>query len=376
VRKSGFTQAASQPWPIVVVTVAAGSTYFVRSLLALISLQGLTFLLPILVAAYFYGWVLAGLASALSLLVAHLILWVENPQVLFTRGYFVGVGQYLLFSSLIVSYTYRHERVLTRLDEALKREKAARREAEEASRLKDHFLATLSHELRTPSNVILGYLDMLRTNRTDNPQKALEILTRNAQQQSRLIEDVLDVARISTGTLQINQEPQLCSALLRDAIEALQPAMAAKQLHLELKDDRPGICILGDADRLRQVFWNILSNAVKFTPAGGRIDVSIHPVGDQLEVRIHDTGRGIAATFLPHVFEMFRQADPSSTREVSGMGLGLNLVKRLVELHGGEVTAASAGESRGATFTCRFPVYRGAASGRSTLASRVAATEV
>jgi signal transduction histidine kinase len=362
---------------VAITALAAGATYYLRSLLAMIGLQGLTFLLPILFAAYFYGCALAIVASLLSLLTAHLILWAENPQVLFTRGYFLGISNYVFFSALIISYTYRHERVLRRLDESLKREKAARRDAEEASRLKDQFLATLSHELRTPINVILGYVRMLLAEATERPRKALEIVERNAQHQAHLIEDVLDVSRFSAGTLQISRGEQSCTALLREAIESLQPALTAKGLHLEMRADDGGALILGDADRLRQVFWNILSNAAKFTPPGGHIDVTVRIVSGHVEVSVRDTGRGISKAFLPHVFDMFRQADPSTTREVSGMGLGLTLVKRLTEVHGGEVTADSAGEGQGATFTCRFPVYHSASSSTDAriLPSPVAAIE-
>jgi signal transduction histidine kinase len=343
-------------WSRLVVTLAAAvATYYLRSVLALIGLGALTFLLPILFAAYFFGSLMAVVALALTLLVAHGILWTETPQLLFTRQYWAGIFNYGLFSALIVLYAHRHEKVLSRLDEALGREKEAREEAEAANRLKDQFLATLSHELRTPINVILGYLQILLDDRSRNPRRALEIVHRNAQQQARLIEDVLDVSRITTGTVQLVSEEIRPTALLRDAVESLQPALVAKGLRLEFGPVDEDAVILADSHRLRQVFWNLLSNAVKFTPPGGTVSARSSIVDGQLEIRIADTGRGISKDFLPHVFDMFRQGDPSTTRDVSGIGLGLNLVKRFVELQGGTVTVHSEGEGSGAVFTCRFP---------------------
>ena len=272
---------------------------------------------------------------------------------------------YGLFSALIVLYSHRHEKVLWRLDESLAREMEARKDAEEANRLKDQFLATLSHELRTPINVILGYLQILMADRSKNPRRALEIVHRNAQQQARLIEDVLDVSRITTGTVQLATEEVRPGVLLRDAVESLQPAMVTKGLRLEMGPVDEEVTIRADPHRLRQVFWNLLSNAIKFTPPGGRVSVRAAAVDEDLEIRIEDTGRGIASDFLPHVFDMFRQGDPSPTRDVAGIGLGLNLVKQFVELQGGTVAVHSDGEGAGATFTCRFPVYSRASEARA-----------
>jgi signal transduction histidine kinase len=344
-------------WAKIAITVlAAGSTYYLRSLLGLAGLQALTYLLPVAFASYLFGSVMGMLAYVMTLGVIHVIWWLEAPQVLLSRQYFVGIFNYTLFSGLVVLYSYRHERVLRRLDQSLEREKQARQEAEKANRLKDQFLATLSHELRTPINVILGYLQILLSERTQNPRRALEIVHRNAQQQARLIEDVLDVSRMTNGTFQIELTEVLAVRVLREAIESLQPAIVEKKLRLELGAAVDEVVIMADPDRLRQVFWNILSNAIKFTPAGGRIDVRAAQVGTELEISVRDTGRGIPDEFLPYVFDMFRQADPSPTREVSGMGLGLNLVKRFVEMQGGTVAADSRGVGHGATFICRFPV--------------------
>jgi signal transduction histidine kinase len=356
-------------WPRLLITAAAaGSTYYLRSVLAYAGLQGLTFLLPVLFAAYLFGSVMATLASVFTLIVVHGIRWEENPeglQGLFNRQYFAGVFTYVLLSAVIVWSSWRREQVLSRLDESLAREKEAREEAEAANRLKDQFLATLSHELRTPINVILGYLQILLDERSRNPRRALEIVHRNAQQQARLIEDVLDVSRITTGTVQLVSEEVRPTALLRDAVESLQPALVAKGLRLEFGPVAEDAVIVADPHRLRQVFWNLLSNAVKFTPAGGTVSARSAIVDGQLEIRINDTGRGISKDFLPHVFDMFRQGDPSTTRDVSGIGLGLNLVKRFVELQGGTVAVSSDGEGSGASFICRFPLHRRASEAKA-----------
>ncbi len=255
-------------WPGLAVTaVAVASMYFLRSVLNAIGLTALTFLLPILFASYFFGSLMAIVASILTLLMIHVIIWVENPQLLLTRPYLIAMLNFGLFSALIVLYSHRHEKVLSRLDESLAREMEARKDAEEANRLKDQFLATLSHELRTPINVILGYLQILLADRSKNPRRALEIVHRNAQQQARLIEDVLDVSRITTGTVQLATEAVRPGVLLRDAVESLQPAMVTKGLRLEVGPIDEEVMIRADPHRLRQVFWNLLSNAIKFTPA-------------------------------------------------------------------------------------------------------------
>ena len=356
-------------WPRLAITAAAaGSTYYLRAVLAYAGLQGLTFLLPVLFAAYLFGSVMATVASVFTLIVVHGIRWAENPQGLqglFTRQYFAGIFTFGLLSAAIVFSSWRREQVLSRLDESLAREKEAREEAEAANRLKDQFLATLSHELRTPINVILGYLQILLDERSRNPRRALEIVHRNAQQQARLIEDVLDVSRITTGTVQLTSEEVRPTALLRDAVESLQPALVAKGLRLQFGPVDEDAVIFADPHRLRQVFWNLLSNAVKFTPAGGTVSARSTIVDGQFEIRIADTGRGISRDFLPHVFDMFRQGDPSTTRDVSGIGLGLNLVKRFVELQGGTVDVRSEGEGSGATFVCRFPLHQATSEARA-----------
>ncbi len=246
------------------------------------------------------------------------------------------------------------ERDLARM---LAREQAARADAEAANRAKDDFLTTLSHELRTPLNAVYGWAAMLQKGQLDAAtlHKAIDAIMRNANAQVQLIDDLLDVSRIATGKLRLGLQPVNLQAVVDAAVEAIRPAAMAKGVHLDLSLDATAPPVSGDANRLQQVVWNLLSNAVKFTPSGGRVEVSLRRVDSHLQVAVSDTGAGIAPDFLPHVFERFRQADSSSTRTHGGLGLGLTLVKQLVELHGGTVMAESPGPGRGATFTITLP---------------------
>jgi PAS domain S-box-containing protein len=239
----------------------------------------------------------------------------------------------------------------------LESEQAARREAEAANRAKDEFLATLSHELRTPLNAIVGWAHLLKTGQLDTGQtaRAVEVIDRNAKAQSQIVADVLDVSRIVMGKLRLEVRPVELSTVVEEALETLRPAAAAKEIRLE-STVTPGSRVSGDPDRLQQVVWNLVSNAIKFTPSGGHIRVHLRSVNGHAEVTIEDTGIGIRPEFLPHVFERFRQSDSSSTRAHGGLGLGLALVRHLVELHGGTVAAASGGEGHGARFTVLLPL--------------------
>jgi len=234
---------------------------------------------------------------------------------------------------------------------------AARTEAEAASRLKDEFLATLSHELRTPLNAILGWTAMLRHGQVDESRvaKALEVVERNAKAQAQLIEDVLDMARIITGKLRLEMRPALLGPIVEAAVDAIRPAADTKSIRLRVTAG-PVPPIHGDPTRLQQVLWNLLSNAVKFTPAGGEIAVSLRLVDSQAMLAVSDTGPGLAPDFLPYIFDRFRQADQSVTRGHGGLGLGLSIVKHLVELHGGIVRAESDGTGHGATFHVALPI--------------------
>jgi PAS domain S-box-containing protein len=233
------------------------------------------------------------------------------------------------------------------------------KEAQDANRLKDEFLATLSHELRTPLNAMLGWAHMLRTMTLppETESRALESLERNARAQAQLVEDLLDVSRIVSGKLQINLGEVDLARVVLEAVESVRPALVAKRLDLQLSVPELGAIVKGDADRLRQVVWNLLSNAAKFTPAGGQVAVSVRTVDGQAEVSVQDTGVGIPRQFLRHVFERFRQAESSASRRHGGLGLGLAIVRHLTEAHGGTVDAESAGEGQGATFTVRLPVF-------------------
>ncbi|MBD2102633.1 PAS domain S-box protein [Leptolyngbya sp. FACHB-261] len=240
----------------------------------------------------------------------------------------------------------------------LEREQAARAEAEKANRVKDEFLATLSHELRTPLNGILGWSQMLRrgTLNTATTERALETIERNARAQVQLIDDLLDISRIIRGQLRLEMQPCELVPLISTSIDALRPGAEAKGIQVESLLDPTVGTVAGDANRLQQVLWNLLSNALKFTPGGGRVQVTLVRVGSQAEIRVSDTGKGINPEFLPYVFERFRQADSSITRAHGGLGLGLAIVRHLVELHGGSVAVESPGEGQGATFSVRLPL--------------------
>ena len=229
---------------------------------------------------------------------------------------------------------------------------------EESDRQKDLFLATLSHELRTPLNSILGWLQLLNSDDSQNhidAKHALKVIERNARAQAEMIADILFVSRIITGKLKLNSSPLDIVPVAQTAIETLRPSLEAKQINLQTFFDADTPPISGDADRLRQVFWNLLSNAVKFTPPNGTIRIRIESEKSNVKITVSDSGQGINRAFLPYVFERFRQADNSYTRQVGGLGLGLAIVRHLVELHDGEVSVESAGENQGATFTVCLP---------------------
>ncbi len=233
----------------------------------------------------------------------------------------------------------------------------AREAAEEANRQKDEFLATLSHELRTPLNAMLGWARMLRSRSLDatTKEKALATIERNALAQAQIVEDLLDVSRVITGSLRLNLQQIEFGTLIDAAITAVRPAAEAKGIQVDCRVERVE-SMVGDPGRLQQVVWNLLSNATKFTPPGGRIDVDLERQDGAMVLRVRDTGIGMAPHFLAHVFERFRQADSTSTRTHGGLGLGLAIVRHLVELHGGTVEAESPGIGKGSTFTVRIPI--------------------
>ncbi|GLS95487.1 PAS domain-containing hybrid sensor histidine kinase/response regulator [Piscinibacter gummiphilus] len=240
-------------------------------------------------------------------------------------------------------------------------ERAARLQAEHASRMKDEFLATLSHELRTPLAAIIGWTHVLRRSAAAENGRAVETIERNARTQSRLIDDLLDMSRIISGNLRLDMELVDLSTLTDTVLASLEPTAQAKQLTVDVRRGPLRPMVRGDASRLQQIVWNLLSNAFKFTPAGGRVVVTLGHEAGRVELVVEDSGQGIPAAFLPFVFDRFRQSDASSTRAHGGLGLGLAIVKNLVELHGGAVTAASDGPGRGARFEIHLPPADGGA---------------
>jgi CheY-like chemotaxis protein len=240
----------------------------------------------------------------------------------------------------------------------LVREQSARAQAEAANRIKDEFLATLSHEIRTPLNSILGWVTLLRNHSlTDSEvQRALEVIERNARSQSHLINDLLDVSSIINGKLRLDVQLLMPEAVITKAVESVRPATAAKNISLQTDLDAQAGPVLADADRLQQIVWNLLLNAIKFTPKDGQVKVKLKRAESHLEIIISDTGIGIEPDLLPFVFDRFRQGDSSTTRKFGGLGLGLAIVRHLVEMHGGTVLVESEGLNRGAAFTVRLPL--------------------
>ena len=268
-----------------------------------------------------------------------------------------AAGQPLGFSGTTQDITARrlweHER-----DQLLASERAARIEGERANRLKDEFLATLGHELRTPLNAITGWVELLRLE-SDNPatiREGVEVIERSVRSQAQLIDDLLDVSRIISGKVRLDIKPIQLADVLRASLDTVLPSALAKGVRLEsvLRAHVPSIP--GDFGRLQQVTWNLLTNAIKFTPRGGRVQLVLELAGSSLKVCVSDTGEGIGPDFLPHVFERFRQADGSPSRQHGGLGLGLSIVKTLIEMHGGHVSVHSGGKGKGATFEILLPV--------------------
>ena len=242
--------------------------------------------------------------------------------------------------------------------QALKREKEARLEAEAANRVKDEFLSTLSHELRTPLTAIMGWADLLLHDEVEpkNRRQAVETIFRNANSQCQLINDLLEVSRIITGKLRLDFVACELHSVIEAAAESIRPTAEARGVRLQVLLEPNVGPVFGDHERLQQVVWNLLSNGVKFTRKGGLVQVTLQRINSHVEIVVSDTGVGIKSDFLPHVFDRFRQADGSTTRNYGGLGLGLAIVRHLVELHGGRAWAESAGEEQGAKFTVRLPL--------------------
>ncbi|HSF22726.1 MAG TPA: ATP-binding protein, partial [Blastocatellia bacterium] len=280
---------------------------------------------------------------------------VTDSPILNARGELTGV----VGVSVDISERKRAEEEKTRLHES---ERGARAEAERANALKDEFLATLSHELRNPLNVMLGYSEVLLRNeevkRSASLRHPIEVLRRSVLNQSALVRDILDLSRLHTGKLSLNRETVSFRTVIIDAVETVRTEAAAKNINLDVELVEGVLFVLGDPLRLEQVVWNLLNNAVKFTEPGGNVRITLTSEGEDAVIRVKDSGEGIDPLFLPDVFDMFRQADASRNRKHGGMGIGLALVRQLVELHGGSVAAASEGTGKGAEFFVRIPLSR------------------
>jgi signal transduction histidine kinase/CheY-like chemotaxis protein len=303
------------------------------------------------------------LATALSALVTEAVFF--PPVYRLDAGSLVRVFAFIVVALLTASlYTrardarLRAEELAAAREQLLKQEQAARADAETAGRAKDEFLATLSHELRTPLNALVGWLWWLRKGDLDEARqaRALETIERNTQALAQLIEDLLDVSRIITGKLRLKTRVVLPAPLAEAAVDAIRPAAIAKSIELLTTIDPDAGPVLADPDRLQQVMWNLLSNAIKFTPEKGRVTVSLTRAAAEARLEVSDTGKGIAPTLLPYIFERFRQSETVLTTSL-GLGLGLSIVRHLVEVHGGRIRAASPGEGLGATFTVALPVH-------------------
>jgi signal transduction histidine kinase/ActR/RegA family two-component response regulator len=282
----------------------------------------------------------------------------------------------------MLSQVQRRESDLSKVNVDLSREIVERQRVEndrtvllqrerDANRVKDEFLAALSHELRTPLNAILGWAQLLEQTGLDGKTSAqgLASIHRNARAQARLIDDLLDISRIVSGKFHLKTQAVEASSIVASAVEVLKTAAAAKAVEVKAVIGTSTRPVSADPERLQQVLWNLLSNAIKFTPAGGRVEVRVETLGGECTIEVSDTGVGIAPEFLPYVFDRFRQADGSLTREHGGLGLGLAIVREIVEMHGGTVSASSPGRDRGATFTVRLPLAQGPVTGEAAAAA-------
>jgi signal transduction histidine kinase len=293
-----------------------------------------------------------------------IILTGQTDRELDFEAMMAGASDYLIKSEInaaLLERSIRYSRERRRREEErlqVIRAQQAREAAEAANRAKDDFLAMISHELRSPLNAILGWTRILGSGNLDEEtiERALVTIEHSAKSQAQMIDDLLDVSRIINGELRLNLIPVNLSDLVKRALEAIHPAAEAKQIQIDAElDDEVGV-VMGDPDRLQQVFANLLSNAVKFTPEGGRIDINLKALDGHAQVAIRDTGKGISADFLPHVFERYRQGQNEYRRKHKGLGLGLAIVRHLVETHGGKVVAQSEGEGLGSTFTVSLPL--------------------
>jgi signal transduction histidine kinase/CheY-like chemotaxis protein len=326
----------------------------------------LMFTLSVMVAAWYGGLGPGLLATALgALLGAYFFIEplysfrIYSSAERIEEVIFLGIGIAIsILSQARLSLLAKRQQLLASERDARRAAEDAMRVAEGANRLKDEFLSTVSHELRTPLTAINGWALMLRAGRLDATQadRALETIVRSARSQNQLINDLLDVSRITTGKMRLDVGPLKLGSVIEAAVETIRPAAEAKEIHLSALLDTAAETISGDAERLQQVVWNLLSNAVKFAPNGGRVEVRLERANSHVEIVVADNGQGIKPEFLPYVFDRFRQEDSGTDRQWGGLGLGLTIVRNIVELHGGTVRAASEGLGKGATFTVALPI--------------------
>jgi signal transduction histidine kinase/CheY-like chemotaxis protein len=315
------------------------------------------FTFSVVVSAWYGGLGPGLLATALSLILGDYFFIAESAAERIEELIFLGIGVSIsIMSQARLSLEAKRRQLLAS-------EQDARHAAEEANRLKDEFLSTVSHELRTPLTAINGWALMLRAGRLDAAQsaRALETIVRSAKSQNQLINDLLDVSRIIAGKMRLDVAPLRLGSVIEAAIETVRPAAEAKGIHLSALLDPEADTMSGDAERLQQVVWNLLSNAVKFAPNGGRVDVRLERADSYVKIIVADNGQGIKPEFLPYVFERFRQEDAGTNRQRGGLGLGLAIVRHIVEQHGGTVRVDSEGLGKGSTFTVALPVARGRA---------------
>jgi signal transduction histidine kinase len=349
----------TQPAPIrfAIALVAVGLVFFIERAGGAAVDDGSQFLLlgtAVMASAWFAGTGPALAATVLGAVLGALEVGAGGTTVAASMHLAIFVVQGLLLTALVSEL-----RGARRASEHQARvAQAARREGEAANRMKDEFLATISHELRTPLNAVLGWVHLLRTGKLDQVSAArgLESIERNVRLQAQVTADLLDVSRALTGQLQLESSPTSLGDPVLQAVNALGAAARAKAVSIHTTQPDAPVVVLGDPTRLRQIAWHLLTNAIKFTPRGGRIDVSIEPVGDEAHLVVRDTGCGIEPQFLPHIFERFTQADGSATRTTGGLGVGLALVRELVELQGGEIEARNVPERGGAILKARFPL--------------------
>jgi signal transduction histidine kinase/ActR/RegA family two-component response regulator len=352
------------------VAIAATAVAFTARFLLKSSLGDVAplilFTLSVMVSAWFGGLGPGLLATALSLLLGDYFFIAESVAERIEEVLFLGIGISIsILSQARLSLLDKRQQLLASeqdarrtAEDARRTAEDARRTAEDANRLKDEFLSTVSHELRTPLTAIKGWALMLHAGRLDAAQadRALETIVHSAKSQNQLIDDLLDVSRIITGKMRLNVAPLKLGSVIEAAVETVRPAAEAKGIRLSALLDPAAGTISGDAERLQQVVWNLLSNAVKFAPDGGRVEVRLERASSHIKIVVADNGQGIKPEFLPYVFEHFRQEDSGTDRQQGGLGLGLAIVRHIVELHGGTVHAASEGPGKGATFTVALPI--------------------